>query len=132
MSRKRIDTSRACGIPIRGFTRPVRLQEHRRIDRRQGSNTLGDDECHDLVARSHRAVCHCWHRLLPLGGRLQRLLHESNKVGYNGGVGLRAGLFGLSAFVEARFHFIPGASAPTTGGLTTNTQFIPLSVGVTF
>lgn len=57
---------------------------------------------------------------------------ESNKVGYNGGVGLRAGLFGLAAFVEARFHHIPGASAPTIGGLTTNTQFIPLSVGVTF
>jgi hypothetical protein len=57
---------------------------------------------------------------------------ESNKVGYNGGVGLKAGLFGVAAFVEARFHHIPGASDPTNGGVKTNTQFIPVSVGVTF
>lgn len=57
---------------------------------------------------------------------------KSAKVGYNGGAGFRIGLFGLAAFAEARLHHIPGANDPTNGGLKTNTQFVPLSVGLTF
>jgi hypothetical protein len=56
----------------------------------------------------------------------------STKVGYNGGAGLKLGLSGFSAFVEARYHYIPGASDPTNGGVKSSTQFIPVSVGVTF
>lgn len=44
----------------------------------------------------------------------------SNKVGFNGGAGVRVGLLGFSAFAEARYHS------------ASSTQFIPLSVGVTF
>jgi hypothetical protein len=57
---------------------------------------------------------------------------SSTKVGYNGGAGLRLGLSGFSAFVEARYHYIPGASDATNGGVKSSTQFIPVSVGVTF
>jgi hypothetical protein len=57
---------------------------------------------------------------------------SSSNVGFNGGVGVRAGLFGFSAFAEARYHYIPGESTPTIGGLTSSTQFIPVSVGITF
>ncbi len=57
---------------------------------------------------------------------------SSTKVGYNGGAGLKLGLSGFSAFVEARYHYIPGASDPTTAGVKSSTQFIPVSVGVTF
>jgi Outer membrane protein beta-barrel domain len=56
----------------------------------------------------------------------------NDKVGFNGGAGLKIGLGGLSAFAEARYHYIPGASDATTGGKKSNTQFVPLSVGVTF
>lgn len=57
---------------------------------------------------------------------------SSTKVGYNGGGGLQLGLAGISVFVEARYHYVPGANDPTNGGVKSSTQFIPLSVGVTF
>lgn len=57
---------------------------------------------------------------------------SSTKAGFNGGVGLKLGLTGFSAFVEARYHYIPGGSDATTGGTKSSTQFIPVSVGVTF
>ena len=57
---------------------------------------------------------------------------ETNKVGYNGGLGVRVGLGGLSAFAEARLHHIPGANTATLRGVSTNTQLIPLTIGLTF
>lgn len=57
---------------------------------------------------------------------------ETNKVGYNGGLGVRVGLFGLSAFAEARLHHIPGPNTATIRNVTTNTRLIPLTIGVTF
>ena len=50
--------------------------------------------------------------------------NSSTKVGFNGGAGFRFGLSGFSAFIEARYHYIP-----VSGG---NTSFIPISFGVTF
>ena len=62
-----------------------------------------------------------------------RCTTSSSKVGFNGGGGFRIGLSGFSAFLEARYHYIPGANAPTNGGASnSNTQFIPVSFGVTF
>lgn len=57
---------------------------------------------------------------------------SDTKVGYNGGGGFMIGLAGFSVFVEARYHYVPGASNATTGGANSSTQFIPVSVGVTF
>jgi hypothetical protein len=58
---------------------------------------------------------------------------SGTKVGYNGGVGLKIGLAGFSAFVEARYHYIAGPNDPTNGGVSgASTQFIPISFGVTF
>jgi len=58
---------------------------------------------------------------------------SSTKSGFNGGVGFRLGLAGFSAFVEARYHYIPGANNPTNGGVKgSSTQFIPISFGVQF
>lgn len=57
---------------------------------------------------------------------------SSTKIGFNGGGGLKIGLAGFSVFVEARVHYIGGASDPTNGGVKSSTQFIPVSAGVTF
>jgi len=57
---------------------------------------------------------------------------SSTRIGFNGGGGLKIGLAGFSVFVEARFHYIGGASNPTNGGVKSSTQFIPVSAGVTF
>ena len=57
---------------------------------------------------------------------------SSTKVGFNGGAGFKVGLAGLAVFAEARYHYIPGDSAPTTAGIKSSTQFIPVSVGITF
>jgi hypothetical protein len=57
---------------------------------------------------------------------------SSSKVGYNGGAGFRFGLGGMSAFLEARYHYVPGGSNATTGGAKSSTQFIPISFGLTF
>jgi hypothetical protein len=57
---------------------------------------------------------------------------SSTKVGFNGGGGFKIGLAGLAVFAEARFHYVPGASDPTTAGIKSSTQFIPVSVGITF
>lgn len=56
---------------------------------------------------------------------------SSTNVGFNGGGGLKVGLGGLSVFVEARYHYVPGSNS-TTGVGTSSTQFIPVSVGLTF
>lgn len=57
----------------------------------------------------------------------------ATKGGLNGGLGYRLGLGGISTFIEARYHYIAGPSDPTNGGVkTSNTQFIPVSVGVRF
>lgn len=53
---------------------------------------------------------------------------SSTKFGLNGGAGFKLGLTGFSAFIEARYHYI--SSGTTAGG--GNTQFIPVSVGLTF
>ena len=60
-------------------------------------------------------------------GPIDLFSHEVSRKGF-----IKVGLGGLSAFVEARYHYVPGASDPTTGGAKSSTQFIPLSVGVTF
>ena len=58
---------------------------------------------------------------------------SNTRGGVNGGAGLKIGLAGFSAFVEARYHYIGGASDPTNGGVKgSSTQFIPLSFGLTF
>jgi hypothetical protein len=58
---------------------------------------------------------------------------SSTKGGFNGGVGYRFALTGFSAFLEARYHYITGASDPTNGGVkSSSTQFIPISFGVRF
>lgn len=57
---------------------------------------------------------------------------ETSKVGYNGGLGFRVGLFGVAAFAEARWHYIPGANTATIRNVTTGTDLIPLTVGLTF
>jgi opacity protein-like surface antigen len=57
---------------------------------------------------------------------------ESTKIGFNGGGGLKIGLAGFAVFVEARYHYIGGASDPTNGGIKSSTQFVPISVGLTF
>ena len=57
---------------------------------------------------------------------------SSTKVGFNGGAGFKVGLTGLAVFIEARYHYIPGDSAPTTAGIKSSTQIIPVSVGITF
>ncbi|MEP6621337.1 MAG: outer membrane beta-barrel protein [bacterium] len=57
---------------------------------------------------------------------------SSNKVGFNGGGGFKFGLGSLAVFAEARYHYIPGASDATNGGVKSSTQFIPVSVGITF
>jgi hypothetical protein len=58
---------------------------------------------------------------------------SSTKGGVNAGVGYRWGLSGFSAFLEARYHYIAGASDPTNGGVKgSNTAFIPISFGLRF
>ena len=54
----------------------------------------------------------------------------SSKVGFNGGGGLKFGLAGFSAFLEARYHYVP--SGTTAGVSTSATQYIPISFGITF
>lgn len=49
---------------------------------------------------------------------------SETKVGFNGGLGLRFNMSGLSTFVEGRYHHI------TTSGSAM--QMIPITVGVTF
>lgn len=57
---------------------------------------------------------------------------STSKIGFNGGGGFRFGLSGFSAFLEARYHYIPGGTNATTGGANSSTQVIPFSFGVTF
>jgi len=52
--------------------------------------------------------------------------------GYNAGGGFRFALSGFSAFVEARYHVIPGGSDPTTAGTKKNAAFVPISFGLIF
>ena len=56
----------------------------------------------------------------------------STKGGINVGGGFRFALTGFSAFLEARYHYIPGASDPTNGGIKSSTQFVPVSFGLVF
>jgi opacity protein-like surface antigen len=56
----------------------------------------------------------------------------STKGGINVGGGFRFALTGFSAFLEARYHYIPGASDPTNGGIKSSTQFVPISFGLVF
>jgi hypothetical protein len=57
---------------------------------------------------------------------------STTKLGYNGGGGFRRQLNGFSMFLEARFHYIPGASDPTTAGIKSSTRFVPISIGMIF
>lgn len=57
---------------------------------------------------------------------------SDTKIGFNGGGGFKVGLAGFAVFAEARYHYVPGAANATTGGTNSSTQFIPVSVGVTF
>ncbi|MEO7458320.1 MAG: outer membrane beta-barrel protein [Gemmatimonadaceae bacterium] len=57
---------------------------------------------------------------------------SDTKVGFNGGAGFKIGLAGLAVFAEARYHYVPGGTDATTAGTRSATQFVPLSVGITF
>lgn len=57
---------------------------------------------------------------------------SNTRGGFNGGIGVKFGLTGFSAFAEARYHYIAGPSDPTNGGIKSSTQFIPISFGVRF
>lgn len=54
----------------------------------------------------------------------QALRRSETDVGFNGGLGLRLALGGLSAFAEARYYSV--ASTPE------RTNFIPITVGIAF
>jgi len=49
---------------------------------------------------------------------------SDNKFGFNGGVGVRLPLTGISAFAEARYHYITDSDAKV--------RLIPISVGIEF
>jgi hypothetical protein len=57
---------------------------------------------------------------------------SGTNAGYNAGAGLRFALSGFSAFVESRYHVIPGGSDPTTAGTKKNAAFVPISFGLIF
>ena len=57
---------------------------------------------------------------------------STTKGGVNGGVGYELRFTGLKLFAEARYHYIAGPSDPTTGGVKSSTQFVPISLGVIF
>ena len=57
---------------------------------------------------------------------------STTKGGLNGGVGYELHLTRIKLFAEARYHYIGGPSDPTTGGVKSSTQFIPISLGVIF
>ena len=52
--------------------------------------------------------------------------NSNSNVGINGGGGFRFGLGGFSAFVEARYHYVPGKNG------NPKTTFVPITFGVTF
>ncbi|MDB4916625.1 MAG: hypothetical protein JWM95_4269 [Gemmatimonadetes bacterium] len=52
---------------------------------------------------------------------------SSTNLGFNGGVGMKLGLAGFSAFAEARLHRVSGSGAGS-GSL----MYVPVSVGLTF
>ena len=54
---------------------------------------------------------------------------KQNKLGLNGGVGLRVGLAGFSTYAEARYHYI---FVDDVGNSRPNISFIPLTFGITF
>ena len=56
--------------------------------------------------------------------------NSATKFGLNGGAGLDLPLSGITAFVEARFHYIFSDSG--NNGLGYNAGFVPLVVGVRF
>ena len=57
---------------------------------------------------------------------------STTKGGVNGGVGYELALTRVRLFAEARYHYIGGPSDPTTAGVKTSTQFVPISLGVIF
>ena len=57
---------------------------------------------------------------------------NSTRGGINVGGGFKFGLGGLEAFLEARYHYIPGPMDATTGGIKSSTRFIPVSFGLKF
>jgi hypothetical protein len=54
----------------------------------------------------------------------RHLTDSESKVGYNGGAGIALSLVGIHAFVEARYHSV--------GTTPDRTNFIPVTVGITF
>jgi hypothetical protein len=60
-----------------------------------------------------------------------REVNKQRKVRSPGG--LQFGFGGRSIFLEARYHYIGGPNDPTNGGVkNSNTQFIPVSIGLIF
>lgn len=55
---------------------------------------------------------------------------SKTKFGLNGGAGIDMALSGLNVFVEGRYHHV--FTKDTNAGVTTNTGFIPLVVGLRF
>jgi hypothetical protein len=56
----------------------------------------------------------------------------ANKIGYNGGVGLKLGLSGFAAFIEARYHYVPNGVYAPAGQSSKPVKFIPVTFGVMF
>jgi hypothetical protein len=52
---------------------------------------------------------------------------QSTKVGFNFGGQYKLWMGNVNGFAEMRFHYIPGAMDPTTGGVKSGTGFIPVS-----
>lgn len=54
---------------------------------------------------------------------------SDTKFGFNGGAGLDLPLTGISAFVEARYHYIMTDNGNAGGS---NTAYVPIAVGIRF
>lgn len=57
---------------------------------------------------------------------------SQTKLGLNGGLGITVPLSGITTVIEARFHMVFDSEDTTGGGSTSNTTFIPISVGILF
>jgi len=57
---------------------------------------------------------------------------SQTKLGLNGGIGIRVPLSGISTIIEARFHIVFDSDDSTEGASTSNSTFVPISVGILF
>jgi hypothetical protein len=57
---------------------------------------------------------------------------SQTKLGLNGGIGVTVPLSGISTVIEARFHIVFDSEDSTDGTSSSNSMFIPISVGILF